>query len=104
MGNFWENTASKLPFWAEKAIENKKQWTTDELAKFYHSNSWRKARKIYICNEPYCEMCKSVNLLVKATVVDHIIPIRMGGDRLAESNLQSLCTKCHNSKSRRERS
>lgn len=41
--------------------------------------------------EPVCRMCKDA----LATMVDHILPIRDGGDRLAYSNLQPLCVKCH---------
>ena len=31
-------------------------------------------------------------------VVDHIIPIKMGGSELEESNLQTLCIDCNNKK------
>ena len=30
-----------------------------------------------------------------AVMVDHIIELKDGGDRLSEENAQSLCWKCH---------
>ena len=30
-----------------------------------------------------------------ATMVDHIVPIADGGEKLDEDNLQSLCQDCH---------
>ena len=35
-----------------------------------------------------------------AGVVDHITPIRIGGKALDPNNLQTLCVKCHNDKTR----
>ena len=35
-------------------------------------------------------------------MVDHIKPISIGGDRLHQSNLQTLCNSCHNKKSAKE--
>ena len=37
-----------------------------------------------------------------AEVVDHIPPVRLGGDFWDERNHQPLCHRCHNSKSGRE--
>lgn len=52
---------------------------------------WEKVRNVVLKQEPVCRMCKDA----LATMVDHILPIRDGGDRLAYSNLQPLCVKCH---------
>lgn len=73
-----------------------------ESAEFYHSSMWRKKRANYLIEHPFCVECQRNGKLTKATVVDHIIPIRMGGDLLDESNLQALCTSCHTRKSIRE--
>jgi 5-methylcytosine-specific restriction protein A len=37
-----------------------------------------------------------------AKVVDHILPIKKGGERFERSNLQSLCVPCHNAKTASE--
>ncbi|MBF0421907.1 MAG: HNH endonuclease [Magnetococcales bacterium] len=33
-----------------------------------------------------------------AVVADHITPIKSGGDRYSQDNLQSLCLSCHSRK------
>jgi 5-methylcytosine-specific restriction protein A len=35
-------------------------------------------------------------------MVDHIKPVSIGGSRLEQSNLQTLCNSCHNKKSANE--
>ena len=71
---------------------------------FYNSKAWRMTRKFYIKNNPLCEECKrqSPPIIKAANVVDHIKAITFGGDKLDYSNLQSLCTMHHNSKSASE--
>ncbi|MDQ3583071.1 MAG: HNH endonuclease [Pseudomonadota bacterium] len=39
---------------------------------------------------------------ITATLVDHIQPIRQGGNRAARDNLQALCGSCHSRKSASE--
>ncbi|MGA1073424.1 MAG: HNH endonuclease signature motif containing protein [Pseudohongiellaceae bacterium] len=63
----------------------------------YWSNAWRKARTAYIRNHPECVDCGRI-----ASVVDHIEPVRLGGEFWDSSNWQSMCTRCHNAKSGRE--
>lgn len=67
--------------------------------KFYHSTAWKKVREIVLKSEPMCRMCK----IKPATIVDHIIPIRKGGEKLNLENLQPLCHQCHNIKTAAER-
>ena len=98
-----ETSEEKRLYWTEKAVLPQKQWSSDADAAFYHSTTWRKLRNVYIKNHPICELCKTVNVINKATVIDHIQPIRLGGAKLEWANLQALCTSCHNSKSARER-
>ena len=69
---------------------------------FYTSPAWRALRNSFIERHPLCEQCYKQGLIVPATVVDHVIPINLGGAPLDEDNLQSLCDKCHNAKSGRE--
>lgn len=70
--------------------------------KIYHTARWMKTRKMILELEPLCRECKSNGIIKEATVVDHIVRIRSGGDPFDISNLQPLCDKCHASKSGRE--
>ena len=70
---------------------------------FYNSWPWRKKRKSFLNERPLCVHCEHKGLVVPATVVDHIKPIRLGGEKLNDDNLQGLCETCHNSKSSKER-
>lgn len=69
---------------------------------FYLSARWRRFRNWYIAKNPLCEHCLAEGLVEKATIVDHVVELRDGGDRLSEDNAQSLCAACHNRKSARE--
>lgn len=71
-------------------------------AEFYHSKEWKRLRQNFLIENPFCVECRKAGKLTKATVVDHIVPIRQGGHALDENNLQSLCASCHGSKSIRE--
>ena len=64
----------------------------------YNTTQWRKLRMIILNDEPMCRECKRK----AASVIDHIKPIRLGGDFWSMENLQPLCTGCHNSKSGKE--
>lgn len=72
---------------------------------FYVSAKWRRLRARHLHSEPLCRRCKSDGRFVQATVVDHIFRFVNTADPLAidPSNLQSLCDRCHNSKSAKER-
>ncbi len=41
--------------------------------------------------------------MVVASVVDHVVPIKDGGERFDAANLQALCVSCHNRKTATER-
>ena len=69
---------------------------------FYNSKAWKTAKARHLKIEPLCRECKKKGLLVRATVVDHIVPIKQGGALLDEGNLQSLCWSCHSRKSAKE--
>ena len=70
---------------------------------FYHSKQWRSIRKEILIDEPLCRECQRKGYYTAASVVDHIIPIRLGGNKLDKSNLQPLCKPCHESKSSYEK-
>ena len=76
------------------------QYGRDEFTKyFYKTPEWLFARKKQLEQHPFCEECLKEGKRKKATMVDHIIPIKQGGDKFASSNLQSLCWGCHSRKS-----
>jgi 5-methylcytosine-specific restriction protein A len=64
----------------------------------YNTHQWRKLRYLTLSNEPICRACKQR----EATVLDHITPVRLGGEFWDVDNLQPLCKWCHNSKSGKE--
>jgi 5-methylcytosine-specific restriction protein A len=97
MKKYWEHTAQRKP------LPQQKQWTSDALAKQYHTSTWRRLRKVFLVNNPICVMCETIGKFTPANVVDHIVPIRKGGEFLEWENLQSLCASCHNSKTMKER-
>jgi len=68
----------------------------------YNGTVWRKLSVRYKMANPVCVECIRVGVVSPAEVTDHIVPINQGGDVYAWDNLQSLCHRCHNSKSGKE--
>jgi len=64
---------------------------------------WQRARAYQLKIEPLCRLCKNKGITKLAKVVDHIIPHK-GNYALMwdNSNFQSLCTPCHNTKTATE--
>ena len=90
------------PSW-ETATTDKGTWSYDKAEiKFYQSPRWRRLRALILQREPLCRECKKQSRITEAKVMDHIVSIRLGGERLNEDNLQPLCHSCHNSKSGKE--
>lgn len=89
--------------WEPKANPRKPQEGRKEKTGFYSSAAWIKLRNCYRMNNPLCEECNRNGKVVHMKIVDHIRPIREGGEPLDYNNLQSLCDSCHNAKSGRER-
>lgn len=69
---------------------------------FYQSTQWRAVRATFLRKHPLCVRCQQGERIVAAVVVDHIQPLKRGGARFDESNLQALCVSCHNRKTARE--
>lgn len=68
-----------------------------------YDSRWRTARKRYLSSHPLCVSCLKDNKIVKAEVVDHIVPHR-GNKTLFwdETNWQALCKRCHDRKTMTE--
>lgn len=64
--------------------------------------AWRRLRAEILRGEPLCRVCRRAGRDVPAEVVDHIVPMAAGGERLDPANLQPLCARCHNVKTARE--
>ena len=71
----------------------------------YGLSVWREElRPAQLLKEPFCRHCRENSLRVRATVVDHVVPHRGNIALFADpENLQSLCKRCHDRKSMRER-
>lgn len=69
---------------------------------FYQSAAWRAVRAAFLREHPLCRVCFGRGLKVAARVVDHVLPLKDGGERFDWINLQSLCVSCHNAKSATE--
>jgi len=85
-------------------IKRKKRYTLrDKRNRYidarYNTSKWQKYRKAYLLQNPFCYMCDDYTL---ATDVDHIVPVRLGGDFWNSANHQPLCKSCHYSKSSQE--
>jgi 5-methylcytosine-specific restriction enzyme A len=62
-----------------------------------YGTAWRRQRRVVLQEEPFCRNCGDT-----ATHVDHIVPKAHGG-KTVRANLQPLCTRCHRSKTGRDR-
>ena len=63
---------------------------------------WRRKREAVMKRDQYlCQLCKQKGRVTEATEMDHIVNVAEGGTD-DESNLQSLCTPCHDAKSQEE--
>jgi 5-methylcytosine-specific restriction protein A len=63
--------------------------------------SHHRARKELLAQEPLCRLCLAKNppRTTVATIADHIIPRAKGGSGDI-SNLQPVCARCHDEKTR----
>lgn len=70
----------------------------------YFTSRWRKLRNLKIVADPLCAECLRYEIVTPATCVDHIIEINDAPELAFEySNLQSLCSACHNRKTAKEK-
>jgi 5-methylcytosine-specific restriction enzyme A len=67
----------------------------------YNTANWQRLRTLKLQENALCELCFKQQRLVIAEAVDHIVSINAGGDPFpALDQLMSLCTPCHNRKTR----
>ena len=73
---------------------------------FYNGRKWRKFSKDFRERHPLCAKCEAQGRTAPAAVCDHIRGLDFlldnGINPIQESECQSLCHQCHNSKSGRE--
>lgn len=63
---------------------------------------WRRKREAILKRDRYlCVPCADAGRVKEATQVDHRVPEAEGGTD-HESNLQSICTECHDAKTQAE--
>lgn len=67
----------------------------------YRSKRWRKLRRRYLTEHPYCEWGE-LECMAPAVDVDHVLRIEEGGAPWDEANLQALCKPHHSTKTARE--
>lgn len=64
---------------------------------------WRRIAQAFLSSYPLCVRCSQLGHKVAAVHVDHIKPVRLFADLIyEESNLQSLCRRCHSIKTVQE--
>jgi 5-methylcytosine-specific restriction enzyme A len=68
-----------------------------------YDHRWGNLRRAFLASNPICARCERAGRVEPATMVHHIIPIRDGGDRLDNANLEALCRPCHEKIHRRKR-
>lgn len=75
-------------------------------SKFYNGRKWRKFATAFRLKNPLCIKCEAEGRITAVAVCDHIRGLDFlldnNIDPIQESEVQSLCHKCHNSKSGKE--
>lgn len=87
----------------DRALSIQRRQDPNDVGWFYSTARWKRLRNRFRKANPLCEACKAKGITQAMDIVDHITPILDGGAPYDWSNLQSLCTPCHNSKSNKER-
>jgi 5-methylcytosine-specific restriction protein A len=67
----------------------------------YTTQRWQRLRKQKLQDRPLCELCLKIGRVEPAAAVDHLVAIKAGGEPYPPLYaLMSLCTSCHNTKTR----
>ena len=59
-----------------------------------YGKDWRRIRKAYLAEHPFCEVCRKKGKATVATMVHHIRALREDGTN-DDENLMALCKACH---------
>jgi len=70
---------------------------------FYKSAQWKKVRQAYLNQFPLCQVAEYCDDIIEGKIVDHIIPIELGGAKYDPRNFQTLSKRIHDTKSGLER-
>jgi 5-methylcytosine-specific restriction protein A len=68
----------------------------------YDSRRWRRLAELHRKIEPCCRMCDLKGIVTAVEIVDHVTPHRGNMKLFYESELQSLCRRCHADKTNLE--
>lgn len=84
---------------SDRAYNQKRNRENKEYVSFYKSTAWRHTRQQVLTRDyATCVRCG-----LEGNIVDHIVPSEDDwDDRLNVDNLETLCQRCHNLKTRRE--
>ncbi len=64
--------------------------------RLYKTSRWARLREAQLAAEPLCRFCLMVEDVTEATVCDHVVPHKGSLELFHDpTNLQSLCTQCH---------
>ena len=66
----------------------------------YSTQRWQRLRRAKLRENSLCQACLEVGLIEVATTVDHVQPIRAGGDPYSTRRFRSRCAPCHSKKTR----
>jgi 5-methylcytosine-specific restriction enzyme A len=67
----------------------------------YTTQRWQRLRKLKLQADPLCQPCLEVGRIEPATVADHLVAIKAGGQVYPPlGGLMSCCESCHNTKTR----
>lgn len=81
-------------WWLKKDIS--KGFTTHSQQGFYNTKAWKELRIMKLNLNPICEECERKGMVTPAQVINHIRPVTTHPDlKLELSNLESLCSYCH---------
>ena len=67
-----------------------------------YGTQWQKIRAIKRARDPLCEWCKANGIVRLAELVDHYIPLAVGGTHDMEG-LVSMCRSCHGLKTEQDK-
>jgi len=82
--------------------ENRREPVKVNGTNIYKTYRHQKAAASWIAAHPYCQECSNAGISTLGKILDHIIPISMGGHPWLTLNYQTLCTRCHAIKSGKE--